>query len=116
MGVRVIQSPMQREELAGIAKEGFGDMVKAVVDVRQEIMAVGGELHSDEEAVLVEEHASKRPDIWGINIYPKKTVHEWIEFDSMINIKPMYNNRSRDIEDETTKENIRRIVEKLIRN
>lgn len=115
MGIRVVKNPIRREELVEIAKEEFGDVVKAVVDVRQEIMAVGGELHSDEEVVLIEEHGAKRLDTWGINIYPAKSVSEWIEFDSMVNIKPAHNNRSRDIEDETIKETTRRIVEKLIK-
>lgn len=115
MNIHVIQEPVQRQKLFDIAKEGFGDVVRSVVDVRQEIIAVGGELHSDKEVLLVEQYdGSKRTDMWGINIYPEKPDTEWIEFDSMINIKPMYNNCSRDVEDETTKEKIRRIIEKLI--
>ena len=114
MNIRVITKPLAREELAEIAREGFGDVVKAVVDIEREIMAVGGELHADEETPLMEKHAAKRSNTWGINIYPKKPDEEWIEFDSMINIKPVLGNRSRDIEDATVKEKIRRIVGNLI--
>ncbi len=106
--------PIKREELAEIAKEEFGDVVKAVVDVVQEVMAVGGELHSDEEVLLMEKHDAKRTDTWGVNIYPKKSEEEWIEFDSMINIKPALGNRSRDVEEQAVKEKIRRIVKNLI--
>lgn len=71
-----------------MASEGFGDAVKAVVDVDKKIMAVDGELHADEEILLAEKEGSKRENMWGINIYPNKLGDEMIEFDSMINIKP----------------------------
>jgi len=70
-----------------MAKQQFGDMVKAVVDVTQGIMAIGGELHSDEEAVLLDQGSLQR-DLWGINLYPEQPAQEWIEFDSMINVRP----------------------------
>lgn len=116
MGIRVIQNPITRAALAEIAKEEFGDVVKAVVDIRQGIIAVGGELHADEEAVLMEEHDAQRSDTWGINLYPHKAASDWIEFDSMVNIKPMHGNRSRDIEDEATREKILHIVKKIIQD
>ncbi|KKR10352.1 MAG: hypothetical protein UT37_C0003G0051, partial [Parcubacteria group bacterium GW2011_GWA2_39_18] len=97
-----------------IAKEGFGDFVKAAVDIEQEIMAVGGELHADEEVLLTENEGSKRESVWGINIYPKKSEGERIEFDSMINLKPLFGNRSRGVEDEITRTKIQKIVEKLV--
>ena len=97
-----------------MAKSGFGDMVKVVVDVRQEVMAIGGELHADEEALLSEKEGSKREDAWGFNIYPEKTREEWLEFNSMVNIKPHFGNRSREIQDPEVKEKIRKVVEKLI--
>ena len=56
----------------------FGDMVKAVVDVRREMMAVDAELHSDEEAFLLE-HGSAQEDLWGINLYPEVTGEGWIK-------------------------------------
>lgn len=89
-------------------------MIKAVVDVKQEIMVVGGELHSDEEVLLMEQEDSKRENIWGINIYPNEPKEKWIEFDSMINIKPSLGNRSRGVEDQGLQEKIKNIVKKLI--
>lgn len=99
-----------------MAAAEFGDVVKAVVDVRQRIMAVGGELHSDEEVLLTENEGSKREDTWGINIYPKRPRSEWVEFDSMINIKPQFNNLSRDVEDPKIREEIRKVVMSLVKN
>lgn len=105
---------MKKSELLAIASEGFGDVVKAVVDIEKEIMAVGGELHADEEVLLIEQEGSKREHTWGINIYPKKTADEIIEFDSMINLKPSFGNRSRDVENPEVKEKIKQIIKKLV--
>lgn len=113
-GIKIIKDSISRQELIKMASEEFGDIVKAVVDTEQEIMVIGGELHADEEILLVEKERSKRERVWGINIYPKKPEGEWIEFDSMINLKPQYGNRSRDVEDSEIKEKIKKIVRKLI--
>ncbi len=114
MEIKIIKDSISRQDVITMADEGFGDLVKAVVDISQEIMAVGGELHADEEVLLMEKENSRRENTWGINIYPKKTRDEWIEFDSMINIKPSLGNRSRNVENPETKRVIKKIVEKLI--
>ena len=113
MVVKIIQKPINITDLQEIAKNQFGDLVKAVVDVEKEVMAIGGELHADEE-VLLFENGSKREDMWGINIYPEKSGEDWVEFDSMINIKPHFGNRSRGIDNLKIRERILRIVNKLI--
>ena len=96
-----------------IAKNQFGDLVKAVVDIEKGIMVIGGELHADEEALLLE-RGSEQNNLWGINIYPEKPEDERIEFDSMINMRPSQNNRSRDVESLEIQRKIRDIVNKLI--
>lgn len=114
MEIKIIKDPINRQEIIAIANAGFGELVKAVVDVSQEIMAIGGELHADEEVLLTEKENSRRENTWGINIYPKKPENEWIEFDSMINIKPSLGNRSRNVENPEIREIIKKIVGKLI--
>lgn len=114
MDIKVVKDKISREELSQVAREGFGELVKAVVDLEQEIMAVGGELHADEEALLMEKFASKRENTWGINIYPGKPEEKWIEFDSMINLKPALGNRSREVEAEEIRKKIIKIVKKLV--
>ena len=114
MSVRIIKTPIRKSEVLEIAKEEFGDVVKAVVDIEQEIMAIGGELHSDEEVLLTEQENSKRENTWGINIYPRKSGQDFIEFDCMINLKPAFGNRSRDIDSPEVREKIKRIIQKLI--
>lgn len=114
MAIKVVKKPIKRSELAEIASEEFGDIVKAVVDVEQGIMAIGGELHADEEVLLSENEGSKRENTWGINLYPRKTGGEWLEFDSMVNIKPSLGNRSRGVENLELREKIKEIVKNLI--
>lgn len=114
MDIKIVKDFMTVEELSEMAREEFGDLVKAVVDVEQEIMAVGGGLHADGEVLLSEQHGSRREHTWGINIYPKKSESEWIEFDSMVNLKPSFGNRTRGVDDPKIKEKIEQIVRKLV--
>lgn len=111
--MKFIDSKISKKDLIEIAKERFGDMVKAVVDIELGIMVIGGELHADEEAMLLEK-GSKQENLWGINIYIDKPTNERIEFDSMINIRPRQNNRSRDVLDSATRGKITIIVNNLI--
>jgi hypothetical protein len=113
MEIRVVRDSISRHELTEIAKQQFGDMVKAVVDVEQGIMAIGGELHSDEEAVLLDQGSAQR-HLWGINLYPDKPLDEWIEFDSMINVRPSGGNRSRYVEGSEIREAVTKIVNRLV--
>jgi len=89
--------------------------VKAVVDVEREVMAIGGAMHADEEAALIED-GSAQPDLWGINLYPDDFGTEaFVEFDSMINLRPAQGNRSRSVEDPALRERIQRLVDRLVR-
>lgn len=111
--MKLIDKKISKTELVNVAKERFGDMVKAVVDVELGIMVIGGELHADEEAVLLE-NGSKQENLWGINVYTDKPENERIEFDSMINVRPRQNNRSRDVLDSKIREKITVIVNNLV--
>jgi len=114
MEIKIVKDLINKEELLEIAKKQFGDLVKAVVDVEQGIMAIGGDMHADEEIVLMEQEGSKREHTWGINLYPEKSGEELIEFNSIVNLKPSFGNRSRGVENPEIKEKIRNIVEKLV--
>jgi hypothetical protein len=113
--VLLVRDAIARSELAALAERGFGDMVKAVVDVRRGVMAVGGELHADEETLLLDD-GSRQEDLWGVNLYPALTGDDWIEFDSMINVRPGTGNRSRLVQDPSRRETIRRVVRSLVRD
>ena len=96
-----------------MAETSFGDMVKAVVDIEKTIMVVDEDLHADEEKILLESD-SKQENLWGINIYPDNPKEQLIEFDSMINIRPNQNNRSRGVDNEEIRKKITDTVFKLI--
>jgi hypothetical protein len=115
MEIIIIKIPITRFELKKIAQDGFGDMVKGAVDVAQGIMALGGELHMDEQMLLIEQERSSQEFVWGINLYPEKQDGGFIEFDSMINLKPAFGNRSRGVDNAETQKNIIEIVNKLIK-
>ncbi len=111
---RILREPIGRTDLAAIAAAGFGDMIKAVVDVGRGVMAIGAELHADEEAALLDDDALQS-DLWGINLYPGDTSDGFVEFDSMTNVRPAQGNRSRGVEDAALRASIRRIVGNLVR-
>lgn len=113
MDIKIIKNKIGYDELKRDAKEGFGDMVKAVVDVEQNIIALGGELHADGEATLLEK-GSKQEHLWGINLYPDKPPEEMIEYTSLINVRPSENNPSVEIEDEELRKKIANIIHTLI--
>jgi hypothetical protein len=113
MEIKIVRDAITKVELNEMAKQQFGDMVKAVVDVEQGIMAIGGELHSDEEAMLLDQ-GSLQKNLWGINLYPERPVPEWIEFDSLINVRPSGGNRSRYVESTEIRDTITTIVNRLV--
>lgn len=107
--IKVITDKISKLEIKKIAEHSFGDLVKAVVDIDKEVIAIGGEMHADEESYLIEQ-GSAQQDLWGINIYPDEKGDDFIEFDSMINLRPSQGNRSRGVEDKKIKDLIKKIV------
>jgi hypothetical protein len=114
MRIMLVEQKIEKSELDRLAKERFGDMVKAVVDITRSIMMVGGDLHSDAEALLLEQ-GSKQRDLWGINLYPGKSKEDWVEFDSMINLRPSQGNFSRSVNDPAARKKIIEVVELLVK-
>jgi len=110
----LVDKEISLEELKKIAHQSFGNLVKAVVDVEKEIMVIGGELHSDEEEFLLR-RGSRQENLWGINIYPDLEDKEWIEFDSVINLRPSLGNLTRGVDNPKIREKIYKIVNKLVR-
>lgn len=111
--MEIIREPISKHAITAIVEKQFGTLVKAVVDVGRGIVAVGGELHADGEAALPQD-GSRQEDLWGINLYPGKSVEEWIEYDSIINLRPSEGNSSRNVEDPQVRDKIRQIVQKLV--
>jgi hypothetical protein len=112
--MKIVDKVISNTELKEMSKKMFDGLVNAVVDIEKEIMAVDAEMHADEECILLE-HDSKQENLWGINIYPDEFEKDtWIEFDSMINMRPWQNNRSRGVDDQKIQERIKSIVKRLV--
>lgn len=100
--------------LEQMSKRMFGKLVKAVVDLNRQVMCIDADMHSDQEEHLLET-GSQQGDLWGINLYPQHyPKQEWIEFDSMINLRPSWGNFSRSVDDPHTQELIRELVSKRV--
>ena len=111
--MRIISQPIHRNELEAMLPGYFGDMIKAVVDVQKSIIGLDAELHADIEKELLQQ-GSEQADLWGINLYPKMDGEDFIEFDSLINIRPYQGNRSRDVQDPVVRKHIVEVVNTLI--
>lgn len=111
--MKIITKILSMDELKEMAAATFGDMVKAVVDIERGLLAVDAELHSDLEAALLED-GSRQKDLWGINLYPETSGEDFIEFDSMINVRPSQGNRSRVVEDKGLRAKIMEIVKQRV--
>ena len=113
--MRIIDKPISRTELINESKNFIDEhAIKGVVDVSRELLAVDSPMHYDCEELLLSD-GSAQGDLWGINLYlDEDNVDDMVEFDSMINIRPSQNNRSRSVEDEKIQERIKEVVSKWL--
>ncbi|PIP31392.1 hypothetical protein COX24_03845 [bacterium (Candidatus Gribaldobacteria) CG23_combo_of_CG06-09_8_20_14_all_37_87_8] len=107
--MKIIKEKITLQELSEMSEKMFNSLVKAVIDIEKEIMVVDAELHADEYSFLIE-NGSNPKDLWGINLYPEKKDDEFVEFDSLINLRPSHGNKSRGVESKDIQEKIKKIV------
>ena len=113
MNIEIIKKSISFQQLQKIADSTYGSMVKGVVDVDLEIIALGGELHADAEASLLQS-GSGQTNLWGFNIYLDRPKDQRIEYSSFINIRPHQNNLSLEIQSSELKSKIRKIIDYLV--
>lgn len=111
--IHLVDQPIDPQVLRALVERFFGDMVKLVIDVRRRLVAVGGELHADAEAILLE-RGSKQADLWGANYYPGLGADDCVQFTALINIRPTQNNRAMEVQDPVIREDMRAIVHELV--
>ena len=109
----ILEHPISRAELKEYAANTFGDMIKCVADVDKGLLAIDADLHADLERMLLE-NGSEQTSLWGFNLYPDEVGDDFIEYDSLINIRSWQGNPSRDVLDKDVREKIARIVNKYI--
>jgi hypothetical protein len=108
----IYSEPFDKKILLELQTHYFGDMVKGVVDVAERKIALDAEMHADLETLLLQE-GSLQKNLWGFNLYPEMEGDDFLEFDSLINIRPNQGNRSRDVEDPAIRETIKEIISSL---
>jgi hypothetical protein len=106
-------APITLDDLRGLVPGRFRDFVKGVVDLHRAILLLDADMHADQEAALLAEGSNQR-DLWGINLYPQLDGADWLEFDSMINLRPSFGNRSRGVDDADTRAAIIELVGRLV--
>ena len=109
----ILERPISRAELKEYAANTFGDMIKCVADVDKGLLAIDADLHADLERLLLE-NGSQQTSLWGFNLYPDETGDDFIEYDSLINIRSWQGNPVRDVLDQEVRGKIANIVEKFI--
>ena len=108
-----ISAKITKEELIEKYSNYFKGLIKAVVDIKKEIIALDAELHADLEAYLLE-NGSKQDDLWGINLHPQKERSVFIEYTSLINIRPHQDNPAMEVKSPAIRDKINYVVNKLI--
>jgi hypothetical protein len=111
--MQILQKPVSREELKHIAQNTFGDMVKCVADVRMNLLAIDAELHADLERLLLD-NGSAQEDLWGFNLWVEEDDEDFIEFDSLINIRAWQGNPSREVLNPDVRNRINNMVSEFI--
>ncbi len=96
----------QLDEMLG-ALEGYA---KLAVDIRRGILAGGGTLHADSEAVLLDD-GSEQEDVWGADWIP--SIQE-VRYEALMNIRPRQNNPSMKILDPIVRIRIAEVVHGLL--
>ena len=109
----ILEHPISRAELKEYAANTFGDMIKCVADVEKGQLAIDADLHADLERMLLE-NGSDQSSLWGFNLYHDEMEDDFIEYDSLINIRSWQGNPSRDVLDKDVREMIASLVSKFI--
>lgn len=111
--IKVIDKPLSAGEVREFLGKPYSEMIKFVVDIAKSRLALGGELHADTEAILLEQ-GSRPADLWGGNYHPQRQKAGRIEYTSMINIRPSFGNAALEVKDEKVRAKMKTIVEKLL--
>ncbi len=109
MTIHLLRERATREQLAEMLAD-WGVLIKVVVDVRREVMAGGGEMHADTEALLLT-NGSQQEDLWGANWYPDSRE---VRFEALINIRPRHGNTKMEVQSAATRAKMEAIIRRLL--
>ena len=113
MDIRIVRDTISFQEVKDLAQEFYKTMIKGTVDIERKIIALCGEYHVDSNMALVEA-GSLQANVWGFNIHPNEGADNWIEYVSLINIRPLAGNKSMEVKDETLRRKMAEIINSKI--
>ena len=111
--IKMIDRKLSEAEINQFLGNPYSETIKFVVDLKKEIIALGGEMHADGETLLLNQ-GSRQEDLWGANYYPHRTGEEKIEYVSFINIRPSARNLGMDVRDPKLRDKIKAVAEKIL--
>ena len=111
--IRIVHNKLNKDELIALCDEYFGHFVKFVADTDRQVVAIGGEMHADAEALLLKD-GSKQSNLWGGGLFPENEPEDRIQYESFINVRPRNDNFSMNIEDKNIRNKVRFLIETLI--
>jgi len=109
MKIHIIRTRATKQQMNEML-EMLETYVKLAVDIERGILAGGGAMHADCEAVLLED-GSQQENIWGADWNPAT---QEVTFESLINIRPRQNNRSLEIQDPAIRQQVEQITKNLL--
>lgn len=107
--IHIIRDHATKEQMQEMM-EMLETYVKLAVDVERRILAGGGAMHADCEAVLLED-GGQQEFIWGADWNPAT---QEVTFESLINIRPRQNNRSLELQDLDLRTRVEQITRNLL--
>ena len=111
--MKILDTVIKKSDLQNATQVFDGPMVKGVVDIEKGILAIDAEMHADLEQLLLSE-GSEQDDLWGINQRYEDDGEDFVEFDSMINVRPRQGNMTRGVDDVEKQGKILEIVRKWV--
>lgn len=113
MQIQILNNKISIDEAKKLADGWYGTMIKGCVDIEQSRVALGGDYHI-ESSELLTKSGSKFEDVWGFNIRFEENPDGVLEFDSMVNLKPNFGNRSRGINNQEVSNKAREVIYNFI--
>ena len=112
--MQIIKQPVSLIEVWESRQTSFEEVLKIVVDINKNIIAVDAEMHADLEQLLLQD-GSNQQNLWGANIYPLRNKDDQLEFTSLINIRPAMGNRSMEVMEPVIRKKMQIIVVYLLK-
>lgn len=106
--MELVSIPLDKKQLADIKKR-YGDYLKLTVDLEEEKLILGTELHTDGERFLLKS-GSQQDNIWGGGINLKEKL---IDTAAILNLRPSLGNDSLEILDPKRRKRFITVVRKI---